>query len=165
MLPHNILASNLPTIYEMQMHVDHTAFSLPLFGEMSRLGLYGIVILSVGLAVFIGACLVVVLCKRPAVIAAYLPFLLFPLLLGVHGSVAGHYEFYEHLGQGEQIRVSSLAADQAESLHRLYFGILATWPSFLVVAVGLFVRTLGSQRTSLKAIDPATPTSSKILSG
>jgi hypothetical protein len=160
----------------MQMNLSHSfpsvfaesqLFSLPLFGDLSRSpGVYGIVVLSVGLAAFVGACLLVTTCKRPAVIAAYLPVVLFPLLVGVHGSVAMHYEFYDRLSKVSKIHdMSSLADDQAQSAYMLYLGVLATWPAFLVVAVGLFVRTLRYQGPSQKAKDPATEIPSKKLSG
>ena len=148
-------------VYKMEV------YSSPAFGGMFRwLGGYGVTVLLAGFAVLVGACLVVALCKRPAVIAAYLPFVLLPLLIGIHGSVAGHYEVYEHFGRSEQIVASSLAAGEAESLHRLYLGIVATWPSFLVVAVGLFVRTLRYQGPSQKkASGSTTETPFKTLSG
>ena len=49
------------------------------------LGLFGFMTLLTGAAVFLGACFVVFLARRPAVIAAYMVFLLLPLLLGILG--------------------------------------------------------------------------------
>jgi hypothetical protein len=65
------------------------------------LGLFGFLSLLTGLAVFVGACFVVYLARRPAVIASYLVFLPLPLI-----------------------------------------ALVLTLPSYLVLAIGLFVRTL-----------------------
>ena len=107
------------------------------------LDIYGAAALVLGFAVFVGACLVVSLCKRPVVIAAYLPFVLIPLLIGIQGCVARYDDFYYMLSQGDKIHtLSVLASPQSDALHALYSGLLATWPSLLVIAIGLFVRTL-----------------------
>ena len=53
------------------------------------LGIFGLSTVLAGVAIFIGACLVVCLAHRPAVIAAYLVFLLLPLLLGALGAFGG----------------------------------------------------------------------------
>ena len=55
------------------------------------LGLFGLLTLLAGAAVFLGACLVVFLARRPAVIASYLVFLLLPLLFGTIGRLRGPY--------------------------------------------------------------------------
>jgi hypothetical protein len=55
---------------------------------------YAVVIPLAALMVFLGACLVVAMSRRPAVIAAYLVFLPLPLLIGLYGTIEGFIAVY-----------------------------------------------------------------------
>jgi hypothetical protein len=104
---------------------------------------YGLLIPAVGLAVFIGACVVVATSRRPAVIAAYLVFLPLPLLIGVFGSFHG---FISSLSVMANSAVTPKAREVAQGLSMGLFttllGLLVTFPSFFVWALGSFFRTL-----------------------
>src|SRR5260221_141210 len=56
---------------------------------LESLRLFGLLAVLAGIAVFVGSCVVVIAARRPAVIASYLVFLLFPLLFAVTGSLKG----------------------------------------------------------------------------
>jgi biopolymer transport protein ExbB len=98
-----------------------------------------------GAALFVGACLVVSLARRPAVIAAYALFLLLPLLLGALGALKGCVSSFSVLAMsGTQIKQSQIFGGLAETLVLLFTALTVTLPSYLVIAVGLFVRTLAA---------------------
>jgi hypothetical protein len=112
---------------------------------------YGLAIPLAGLGVFIGACAVVALSRRPAVIAAYLVFLPLPLLVGLfgslHGSVTSSSVFaYYHLNP----RPGDIAAAISVALFSTLVGLGVTFPSYFVLAAGLFLRTVFSGKTEPK---------------
>ncbi len=107
------------------------------------LGIFGLSTVLAGVAIFIGACLVVCLARRPAVIAAYLVFLLLPLLLGALGALRGCVSSFAVIAvSGVQLKQSQIFAGLSESLLFLLSALAITLPSYFVLAVGLFVRTL-----------------------
>jgi hypothetical protein len=96
-----------------------------------------------GFLVFLGACLVVALSRRPAVVAAYLVFLPLPLLIGVYGTVQG---FIASLSVIATAAGSPQPAEVAEGVSTGLFtsvvGLTVTFPSYFVLAIGLFLRTV-----------------------
>lgn len=110
------------------------------------LGLCGFLALLAGAAVFVGACLVVFLSRRPAVIAAYLVFLLLPLLLAIIGALKGSVSSFAVLGASDiQIKQSQIFGGLAQALLLPLTALMVTFPSYLVIAIGLFVRALRAE--------------------
>lgn len=151
-----------PPIPKMQMHLSHVFYysfakiesSSFLAGMPNSLGIHGVAVLLVGACVFLGACLVVALRKRPAVIASYSLFLLFPLLVGVHGAIADLRDGFDIIAHSNvRPHPSEIAYAESRALEVLSLGVLTTWPSLFVVAIGLLVRTLRSRETSPNASD------------
>lgn len=131
-------------------------YAVPFFGDPSHpVGGYSVIALLAGLIVLVGACLVVKLSKRPAVIAAYASFVSIPLLIGVYGWVAIQHEAYYFVATGEKIKAEQFAFDQSLAWSALQFGFLASLPSFLIIVVGLLARTIQAGRNSEKT-DSAT---------
>ena len=107
------------------------------------LGLYGVLALLAGAVVFLGACFVVSFARRPAVIAAYLVFLLLPPLLGILGALAGIVSAFSVLARtAGEIKQSAICGALAEALVTPLTALMITLPSYGVIAIGLFVRTL-----------------------
>ncbi len=111
--------------------------------------LYGLGLPLAGFVVFVGACLVVVLNRRPAVIAAYLPVAAFPFLLGCFGTIHGFISAFS------VIAMSSMAPDPAEyargismALFSALVGFLVTFPTCFVISLGLFFRAITSPDTN-----------------
>lgn len=114
---------------------------------------YGTMIPLTGLLLFVGAVAVVALARRPAVIAAYLVFLPLPLLIGVFGTIQGLIASFSVLAHsGSAAKPAELAEGYSTALFTALFGVLVTFPSFLVLAAGLFLRTLfaGQNRDDIK---------------
>ncbi len=107
------------------------------------LGFPGLLAVLSGAVVFIGACLVVFLARRPAVVASYLPFLLLPLLFGALGALKGCISSFSVIAMsGTAIRQSEIYAVVSEVLILPFTALLVTFPSYIVIAIGLFVRTI-----------------------
>ena len=107
------------------------------------LGFFGFLSLLTGVAIFVGACLVVFVARRPAVIASYLVFLVLPLLLAAIGALKGNLASFVVLASADiEIKQSQIFAGLSETLLPLSCALTVTLPSFLVLAIGLFVRTL-----------------------
>jgi len=107
--------------------------------------IYGLLILLAGLLVFVGACAVVVGSRRPAVIAAYLVFLPLPLLISALAVIYGALQSCLVLAASTASpRPSEIAWGMATVWCTLLAGLIAMLPSYAVLGVGLFVRTLSS---------------------
>lgn len=132
--------------------------SVSFFGDLSHsVGGYGIIALLAGLAVLVGACLVVKLSRRPAVIAAYASFVLIPLLIGIYGWAEIQQDAYYFVTIGEKIKIDQFAISQSHAWRALQLGLLASLPAFLVVAIGLLVRSIQAGRRPEKADSAITP--------
>ncbi len=108
---------------------------------------YGTIIPLAGLAVLVGACLVVARSRRPAVIAAYFVFVPIPFLIGIYGTlysyVSGFWAVTESVTIPKPFEVyTAYSCWLALSLT----GFLATLPAYLVTSIGLFIQTLRSER-------------------
>jgi hypothetical protein len=111
-------------------------------------GLFGLLTLLAGMAVFLGACVVVVLSRRPKTIAFYRMFLLLPLLLGVAGAVKAGVSSLAVLDV-PGVRISAMqvvAVVFHAALTPLGDALVVTLPSVLVLAIGQFVRTRRADR-------------------
>ena len=112
---------------------------------------YGLVIPLAGFVVFVGACLVVALNRRPAVIAAYLVFLPLPLLIGIFGSIRGFIMSYSVIATSVVTpKPSDVAGGISTALFTSLVGLFVTFPAYFVAATGLFVRTVTWRSTSGK---------------
>jgi len=106
---------------------------------------YALVIPLTGLAVFIGACVVVASSRRPAVVAAFLVFLPLPLMIGLIGTVHGFISSFQIIATaGATPKPSDIAAGISTGLFTTLVGLLVTFPSLLVLAFGLFFKTLSA---------------------
>lgn len=104
---------------------------------------YALVIPFAGLAVFVGACVVVSFNRRPAVIAAFLVFLPFPLLIGLFGSLQGLISSLSSIAMsGTSPMPSDVAEGISVGLFTTLVGLVVTFPSYFVLAFGLFFQTL-----------------------
>lgn len=109
---------------------------------------YSLVIPLAGLVIFMGACLVVAMSRRPAVIAAYLVFLPLPLLIGIYGSIQGFIASYSVIAASVVTpKPSEVAAGISTGLFTSLVGLMVSFPAYFVLASGLFLRTLYSPRT------------------
>ena len=109
---------------------------------------YGLAIPLVGFAVFVGACLVVAMNRRPAVIASYLVFLPLPLLIGLYGSLQGFISSYHLIATSPTSpKPSEIAAGVSTGLFTVLVGLMVIFPSYFVLAFGLLIRTIQSGRT------------------
>ena len=115
------------------------------------LGIYGLVLPLLGFAIFVGACLVVTLNRRPAVIASYLVFVPVPLLLGVFGSVHGMISALSVVASlpSDASMPHLMAEGWATALFSTLVGFLVSAPAYAVVALGLFARTLAAKPAGL----------------
>lgn len=110
---------------------------------MMNLGLFGGLAVLVGAVLLVGAVFLVYLTRRPAVIASYLVFLLLPLLISIIGVLKGSVASFAALGMSDMaFKQSALFAGLAECALLLLAALVVTLPAYLVVAVGLFVRTI-----------------------
>jgi hypothetical protein len=114
---------------------------------IQSLGLFGFLALLSAVLIFIGACAVVCLARRPAVIAAYVVFLPLPLLLAVMGALQGLVGAFGTVGRsGIELKQGQTVGLLAEVLVQPLSALMLTLPSYLVIAVALFVRTLLADR-------------------
>ncbi len=116
----------------------------PYFVWMIRcLGLYGLLTLLSGVALFIGACVLVCVTRRPAVLAAYLVFLPLPFLIGLAGALKGCVASFEVFARsGVEPKSSEILMGVTESLLTPMMALTVTFPSYLVIAFGLFIQVL-----------------------
>ena len=114
---------------------------------IESLGLLGLATVLSGAAVFVGACLVVFLSRRPAVIASYTLFLFLPLLLGVLAALKGSVSSFAVLATAHvEIKQWQVFAGLAETCVLLMTALTVTLPSYVVIAIGLFIRMLAADR-------------------
>ena len=98
-----------------------------------------LIIVTTGLAVFIGACFVAAKCRRPSVIASYLFFLPLPLIVAFYGAVEGQMHSLIVLSSSPEVQpsASQIAAGVASALSPLFVAMTVTFPSYLVLVIGL----------------------------
>jgi uncharacterized membrane protein HdeD (DUF308 family) len=104
---------------------------------------YTVIFLLVGIALFIGAVVVVIGAPRPSVVAAYFAFLPLPLLIGVWGACEGLIRTYSHIAMSPYApKPSEMFGGISEALFIILAALLATTPAYGMTALGLFIRTL-----------------------
>jgi hypothetical protein len=107
------------------------------------LGLPGVLMLLSAAGIFVGAWFVVFLGRRPAVIASYMVFLLLPLLLAAFGALKGCVSSFGVIALAHvKVEQWQIFMGLSEALILPMMALTATIPSYLVLAIGLFVRTL-----------------------
>jgi hypothetical protein len=109
------------------------------------LGLFGLLTVLSAVAVFIGACVVVFKSRRPAVIASYMAFLLLPLLFGIIGALNAIISTFDVLAMTDvriDVRQSQVLGFMAEVSLFPLIALISTLPSYFVLSIGLFVRTI-----------------------
>ena len=137
------------------MQADLEPIPLPDRGAKSNLmlmietmGLSGLFVLILGLAIFIGACLVVAKYRRTSTIAAYLVLLPLPTYIGILGQLNGIYASLSVISvSGAQPSRQEWAGGFAESALIMFLCLLVTLPSYLVLAYGLLASTCNSSAT------------------
>jgi hypothetical protein len=116
---------------------------------MTSLGFFGVAIPLLGFAILAGAFVVVTVNRRPAAMAAYLLFVPAPLFVALFALAKGTVASFSIVALSDiELKQSELAGGLAESGLLLVAGLLATVPSYLVVAIGLFIRTLQADETA-----------------
>jgi hypothetical protein len=100
-----------------------------------------------GFMIFVGACLVVALNRRPGVIASYLVFVPLPLLIGVFASVHGLITALAVIAMSDagDVPVHVWAEAWSVALLSTFVGFFVSAPSYAVVSLGLFLRTLAAR--------------------
>ena len=112
-----------------------------------RTGGGGALIMLMGLALFIGSCLVVAWSQRPAVIASFLVFLFLPLLFAMIDVLKFNVCTLSVLSVVEvKLKATNVYAGLAKTLLLPLDALCVTLPSYLVLAIGLFVRTLRAKQ-------------------
>lgn len=109
---------------------------------------YALVIPGTAFLLFVGACLVVAMSRRPAVIAAFLVSLPLPFLIGLFGSLQGFITAYSAIAYSPVTpKPSDIAMGVSTELFSSLVGLFVTFPSYFVLAIGLFLRTALSGKT------------------
>ncbi len=141
---HALLWSSLT----MQADLDRGSQSFLLW-FIENLGLSGLFMIFLGLAVFIGACVVVATSRRASAIAAYLVLLPLPMYIGILGILKGVIASLSVIALSEaQLKASEIAAALECSVLSIFVGLLVTLPTYLVLAVGLLLRACNSSPSS-----------------
>jgi MotA/TolQ/ExbB proton channel family len=123
---------------------------------LNSLGLVGLLATAVGLLNFIGACLVVCLARRPSVVAAFMVFLVLPLLLAALGAVKGTVNAFSAIEMtGVEVKLSQIVGVVSEAMVNPLVALILAIPSFLILSIGLFIKTLkGGTATSPVPLRP-----------
>ena len=130
-----------PLLFGQEAEVQRVSLLAWMFQALGPL--YGLLLPAVGLLVFIVGLMVVTMNKRPSVIAAYLPFVALPALIGMFGVVHGMIASMSVVANaGATPKPSEIAEGVSLSLFAALVGLRVSFPSFVVVAMGLFVRAV-----------------------
>jgi hypothetical protein len=114
---------------------------------LEALGLNAVVLPVLGLLLFGGGLLVVLLSRRPAVIAACLAFVPLPLMIGLFGMLHGAVMSFRVIANSVTApKPAELAEGISIALFTPFVALLFTMPGFLVLALGLLVRTIQAGR-------------------
>ncbi len=137
------LSALAPTLLLIVAQGDSRRMSLLQWAFMSLGWFYTLLFLVVGLGLFLGAVVVVIAARRPAVIAAYLPFLALPLLLGVWATAEGMIRSWAVIAYSTTTpSPSEMAQGYSTALFSILAGVMATMPALMVTSIGLFLRTM-----------------------
>lgn len=134
---------------QVDSHVEQAQQSMLVWMFHSLGPFYGLAIPLAALGIFVGACLVVMLSRRPALIAAYLPLLLLPLLIGVFGTLHGFISSFQVIATAESApKPSDVAAGVSMGLFTSFVALLLSFPAYFVTAFGLLLRTMLDRDTT-----------------
>ena len=115
-------------------------------------GPLGFMIFLTGLAVFIGACLMVALAPRPAIKASFLVPVLLPLIFTMLAVIKMMIASISvNAMSDEQLKASVVAAGWSKAMVLPLEALCVIIPSYLVLAIGLFVRTLRASSNEFAA--------------
>ena len=104
---------------------------------------YMFALLGSGLLLFFVACAAVLVSRRPGVIASLLALVPLPLMIGAFGAVHGAINALQVMAMsGASPKPAEIAQGYSMCLVSLLVGILAAFPGYLVLAIGLVVRTI-----------------------
>ena len=94
--------------------------------------------------IFFGACYLLATKRRPAVLAAYLVLLPLPVIISISGWISGTIASLSVIAASPDLPITNqdIAGGFATSLISLYAAMLASAPSYFVLAYGLLMRTL-----------------------
>ena len=94
--------------------------------------------------IFFGACYLFATKRRPAVLAAYLVLLPLPVIVSISGWISGTIASLSVIAASPDLQITNqdIAGGVAASLISLYAAMLASAPTYVVLAYGLLVRTL-----------------------
>ena len=94
--------------------------------------------------IFFGACYLLATKRRPAVLGAYLILLPLPVIISISGWISGTIASLSVTAASPDLHLTNqdIAGGFATSLISLYAAILATAPTYALLAYGLLVRTL-----------------------
>lgn len=96
----------------------------------------------VGLAIFVGACRLILKNGRPAALAAYLVLLPLPVMISVSGTIKGMIASFMVISLSSiQLSQQDIAGGLAESLMSLFAAILISTPTYLVLAAALVMKS------------------------
>jgi hypothetical protein len=112
-------------------------------------GLFGLLVVLSSLVVSIGALIVVVASRRPGLIAACFPWLLLPLGLACFGMIWGSVQSFMVIASSEVApKPKDLAEGVSVALVCPLLALALTFPGYLVLSIGLFLRTLAAGKQS-----------------
>ena len=102
-------------------------------------------LVGLGFALFIGACAVVMLSRRPALVATYLVLLPVPLLAGILVVLNSNIASMSVIAAGPvTLTGAEIAQGIGESLIVLFVSLWVTLPAYFVLSVGLMFRAYRS---------------------
>jgi hypothetical protein len=104
---------------------------------------YAFLLPGSGLAVFLGGVAVAARARRPAPLAAYLLLALLPFFIGVFAAIEGMFLTNFILSQSARFpRMDEFASGYAASLVAVLVGMVATAPTYLLIACALVMKCL-----------------------
>ena len=94
--------------------------------------------------IFFGACYLLATRRRPAVLGAYLVLLPLPVIISITGWISGTISSLSVIAASPDLHLTNqdVAGGFAASLISLYAAMLASAPTYAVLAYGLLARTL-----------------------
>ena len=104
------------------------------------IGLLGLLSLIIGLINFVVSIILMFAAKRPAVIAAYFPFIFLPILLTVFGALKSTVATF-HIFAEYNIKSTEICGNISEIAVLPLTGLLVVAPSYFILSCALFWRT------------------------
>jgi hypothetical protein len=102
-----------------------------------------------GLCVFFVVIAAVIFCKRPATLASFLVLLPLPFLIGVFASVEGMIASWSVMATSTTSpNPSELGLGISTALFSTLVGLVVTFPSYLLMAIGLPLRAIAHRQDS-----------------